>query len=309
MRHVCLFALVAGASGLSCRTSAPLTTLDAGVAQVVAPLDDGAIGKRASEPCLSFSFDDAIRIEPIPRSAGFVPIRWVVSGAGTLLSLFPVEASGEGSDALQCAEIAIDAGIGVTEVRLQCQDGSQAESATVRQSGDRLDVDTVVDGTRTHQNEQVKPCARLVPGDATIDAPALEDDATNGDRRGPSGPECPDTSTTRMLGAFLRRGKMDPASHALPLWIEIPALSLRRALGEASGDDLCESVVSRHGWAYLQCGVGEDALYMRIVPRPGEVIVTRSRRADPPRVRIPLPCDVRLVLHGLPCAGDCPTSP
>jgi hypothetical protein len=232
----------------------------------------------------------------------------VVSGGDTRVDLFQLAASGEGSDTSSCSAVAVDAGAGTTEVRVECKDGPQSKSASIRLSGTRIDADIVEDRRPSRRSEQVKACSRLVPGNLMI-----PEDPTVSESPAPDH-ACPDSNVTRRVDGFLRRGKVEPKTGRMPLLLDVPALHLHVTIGKPMPDppiadiNSCESaVVSDHGWAYLQCGIVENASYVRVVPLPGGVLVDRRGFGYWPREWIPTPCDVRLVLHGLPCEPDCPS--
>jgi hypothetical protein len=251
------------------------------------------------DPCAAApAYEVEARITFDPIHVGFAPSRVVVFGAGLYLPLFQLEGSGEGSDTVGCSAVAADAGVGASAVRVDCQDGPLTRSATLRLEGDRLDLDIAENGTHSERSEPVKPCARrLIIGDLTLPEtgePSL-------------GRHCPQGSGVRAVDGFLRRGQVDRKTGTLPLFLEVPALGLRPSIGKAVADpDRCTSEVTPRGWAYVKCGAGEDASYAKVVPLPGEVVIDRSGVGHGPRQRIPIPCDVRLVLHDVPCVSDCP---
>lgn len=264
-----------------------------------ASADGDVVALPAASPCAAASpWDVEMSVGRDPTRVGFDPVRVVVFGAGTFVPLFTVEASGEGDDMFRCSEITVDAGLGASEVRVECQDGSQSKSAIVQLASGRLDVEVATDGAMSHQSVQVKPCARLVPKDLSMEPASAGSAAPN---------RCPGENPVRTVDAMLRRGKVDAKAGVMPLWLEVPALRLRRRIGQSASTDpgLCRSRVTGRGWAYVQCGAGEDASYVRIVSLPGEAVVETKGFGSGPRERIALPCDVRLALHELPCEANC----
>jgi hypothetical protein len=275
-------------------------------------VDEAPAVAQTPDPCGSPpSPPPDLRVEIDPVRKGFAPRDVLVSGGDTRVALFQLGGSGEERDTSSCSAVVVDGGAGTSEVRVECKDGTQSKSANVRLSGTRLDADIVQDGMPSHRSEDVKACARLAAGDLTI-----REDVTVSESGAPSpGRACADASATRAVDGFLRRGKGEPKG-TMPIFLDVPALHLHVTVGKPLADPpkadfySCESsVVTKHGWAYVDCHVDETASFMRVIPLPGEVLIDRRGFGAWPRERVPIPCDVRLVLHNLPCEPYCAMSP
>jgi hypothetical protein len=292
---------------LACRSSAGTAPSDGSALEARGDGGDGgdrvAIDRPDAAPCASSAsseFDLRIELDPLHR--GFAPYDVVAFGAGTRLPLFALYGSGEGADVVRCSEVAVDGGAASREVRVECQDGPQSKAADVQLYGDRLEVDVTVDGRHMWRRAKVKPCAQLAVAELALPSTA-----------GPaSARACPDAGVTRPVDGFLRRGEVESASGATPIWLEVPALHVRQSLGKSgagAGAERCAGEVTRRGWAHVRCGEGDGALYARVIPLPGEIVVDRAGVGRAPRQRTAIPCDVTVVLHDELCTGDCTPPP
>jgi hypothetical protein len=213
-----------------------------------------------------------------------------MEGAGTYLSLFAIEGSGEGIDAVKCT--VPEAGSAL--LRLECQDGPQLKSASIHLSKGLMEADVQVDGIQTHASVGVRPCARLVAEALPVRlAPSP---------RAPSH-VCPADAASKdakPMDAFLRL--IPPATTGMPsIVFEIPRLRIRRRIGAVVSDpERWESQVMPRGWAYVRSShLFEGGFSAKVVPTRGELVIERGYDGDPiaDREEISTPCDSRVVIH------------
>ena len=264
-------AFAVSALGAACRPSPGLQPAEE--AESLPPQAiDGTAGAQAPPPCASApSFETDARVGFDPTHVGFAPNRVVVFGGGVYLPLFSLEGLDEGNDAVTCSTDVVEAGAGLGGLQVECQDGQVMRSATVCISGDRLEADVRDDGPPKHFSAPLGRCTRRLAADSLIPY-----------RRGlrASDRECLSGASRRADG-FLRLGTKERTTGLLPLLLEIPALGLRASIGEAASDpELCESGVTKRGWAWIKCSAGEDAAYAKVTPLPGQLVIDPASVGD-----------------------------
>jgi hypothetical protein len=245
-------------------------------------LDAGPDAAVVGDPCVDASSADPdmtrLRFVRSLMRVGFEPRGVDLFGARMYVPLFPLRASEEPPDVLECKS----GSRSPAEMWVECTDGPQAKRAEVRLRSEEVDITVTIDGQETRATHRVPACVRLV-ADLTVQR----------DVTAPRPNACPVTGKARDVEVRVQ-------TFGPRVELVVPSLGLRRLLAEVAFPGECRTeAVPERSWMAITCPGEGSGLMAKIVASGSELAVVKGPLD---RDYIPLPCGTHAVLIGLPSA-------